>query len=85
MIDAFLCSFDVFEIIIAYHSCGGNRQALAEAFDQLSAEQLDAAFAYYDLFPEEINLRLQAQAVLTPEVIRAKYEWPDTYRRPDTR
>jgi uncharacterized protein (DUF433 family) len=64
---------DVFEMIKAWRSCDEDRDAIVDAFDWLTPDQLEAAFAYYAAFPEEIDARLAREAQITPEYIRAKY------------
>jgi len=62
---------DVWEIIAAWH------QAADEDFEQLkrnypwlSEAQLKAALGYYELYPEEIDARLQQQKEWTLERVR---------------
>ena len=76
---------DVFEIIKEYRICERDRGCLAEAFHWLTPDQLQAALSYYETFPEEIDARLELEASLTPEVIRAKYPWPSPQPRTGTR
>ena len=72
---------DVFEVIKEFLACDRDRQALAEGFDWLTPKQLDSALAYYTVFPKEIDERLKLEAMLTPDVIRAKYPWPEPQPR----
>jgi len=67
---------EVFEIIDALRSCGGDKTALAEAFESVTPEQLDAAYAYYDAFPEEIDAWLEEAAKITPEYLRSHFPQP---------
>jgi uncharacterized protein (DUF433 family) len=61
---------DVFELIDAFRSCGEDRVRLADAFDHLTASQINAAFNYYTAFPDEIDLRLVNDAAITSERLR---------------
>ncbi|MGI8552598.1 MAG: DUF433 domain-containing protein [Dehalococcoidia bacterium] len=64
---------DVFEIIKEYLARGRKWERLTAGFHWLTEEQLQAALAYYERFPEEIDARLDREAAITPEYIRAKY------------
>lgn len=58
---------EVFEIIWSYRANGGNRARLAVEYDWLRPEQLDAALAYAEAFPEEIERHLQRATALERE------------------
>ena len=45
---------EVFEIIQAYLAARRDRDDLREAFDWLQDRQIDAALAYYRLFPDDV-------------------------------
>lgn len=64
---------DVWQIIGAYQDEGGDAALLAEAFHWLTPAQLRAALDYYAAFPEEIDLRLAEEALITPEWLYAHY------------
>jgi len=64
---------DVSEVIQAYRSCGKDLARLAAAFDWLTSAQIDAAFRYYALYPQEIEARLAGDARLSPAAIKARY------------
>ena len=72
---------DVFEVIDALRSCWGDRAALARAFETLTPQQLQAAYDYYEAFPEEIDARLAADDQITPAYLRANFPQPRRARR----
>lgn len=76
---------DVWQMIDTYRSCDYERETVAEIFDYLTLEQVQAAFTYYELYPDEIDARLAMKDAITPEVIRAKYPWPPGYCRTGTK
>ena len=55
---------EVFEVIGTYHAVGEDRTNLAERYDWLTPEQLNAALAYYTAFPDEIDQRLAEEEAL---------------------
>lgn len=61
---------DVWEIIAAWRSVGGNDEALRQSYSWLTEPQLRSALAYYELFPAEIDARLEREAQWTPERVR---------------
>jgi uncharacterized protein (DUF433 family) len=77
---------DVFEVINIHRTCGEDPAATAEALDSLTQQQLQAAFAYYAAFPEEVDERLARDAEITPEYLRARFPQPQPlHRRTGTR
>jgi uncharacterized protein (DUF433 family) len=64
---------DVWEVIRDYKACGENFQQLHEALDMLTETQLQQALAYYQLYPKEIDERLEREAAWTEETVRQKY------------
>jgi uncharacterized protein (DUF433 family) len=46
---------EVFEIIQAYLAAERDREELGQAFHWLEPERIDAALAYYRLFPEDVE------------------------------
>ena len=58
---------DVWEIIATWKTCGGDLGKLRKSYSWLSEPQLRAALAYYELYPEEIDARLEREARWTPE------------------
>lgn len=69
---------EVWEIIATWKEGGESRQTLIEAYPELSENQLRAAVAYYQAYPEEIDERLEREAHWTPE--RVAEELPFTRR-----
>lgn len=51
---------EVFEVIRTYRAIGEDRPQLSETYDWLSEKQLEAALAYYEAYPEEIDKWLRA-------------------------
>jgi uncharacterized protein (DUF433 family) len=72
---------DVWEIINEYRICGHDRAAVAEVFETLSLEQLQAAYDYYEAFPKEIDERLASEEKITPEYLRARFPQPNKIRQ----
>jgi uncharacterized protein (DUF433 family) len=64
---------EVFEIAQAYRSVEGSWPRLKEAFDWLSDNQLRAALAYAEAYPEEIEERIRRDEEWTPEAVWARY------------
>lgn len=60
---------DVWEVIQVSRTCK-DRRRLAQAFPQLSPRQLDAALAYYACYPDEIDRRIEQNAVSLPALQR---------------
>jgi uncharacterized protein (DUF433 family) len=61
---------DVFEVIEGYLSVGRDRRRLETAYHWLTLDQLEAAPAYYEMFPDEIGERLAMEDAVTPELVR---------------
>lgn len=72
---------DVWEVIAAYRRCDENRECLQDAFPELDESQLRAALNYYELYPEDIDARLEREEELSPE--RLYQEHP--FMRPSPR
>ena len=49
---------EVFEVIRRYEAFDRSWSRLAISFDWLSDDQLHAALAYYDAYPDEVSARL---------------------------
>ena len=69
---------EVWEIIATWKQSEESWQRLVEAYPELSENQLRAAVAYYQAYPEEIDERLAREAYWTPE--RVAEELPFTRR-----
>lgn len=64
---------EVWEIIGGYLNLDGSWERLREAFDWLADQQLRAALAYYEAFPDEIDEAVAENASWTPERLRAEF------------
>lgn len=65
---------DVWEIVATWQHEGRSYDMLQQSYPWLTEPQLRAALAYYELYPQEINARLEREAQLTPE--RVWQEFP---------
>ncbi|ETW95521.1 MAG: hypothetical protein ETSY2_47995 [Candidatus Entotheonella gemina] len=61
---------DVWEIIATWQACGKDEHQLAQNYPWLTQPQLRAALAYYELYPDEIDTRLEREHQWTPERVR---------------
>lgn len=66
---------DVWEVIATFKSVGGDRERLEASYGWLSDRQLSAALAYYGLYPEEIDARIQEEEYWTPEKLYAEFPY----------
>lgn len=62
---------DVWEVIRDFHGMGNSFDELRETYHWLTEKQVRAALAYYRLYPDEINERIQRNADITPESLAA--------------
>jgi uncharacterized protein (DUF433 family) len=60
----------VWELMNEYHVCGNDRTQFYETFDWLRPEQFNAAFAYYQAFPEEIDRRIATEGRSAQRYVR---------------
>jgi uncharacterized protein (DUF433 family) len=60
---------DVWEIIATWKARTGY-EALRQSYPWLTEAQLRAALAYYEVYPSEIEARLEREAEWTPESVR---------------
>jgi len=65
---------DVWEVIATWKEGGESYELLRQNYPWLSEIQLRAALGYYQLYPSEIDARLEREALWTPE--RAWRELP---------
>ena len=63
---------EVWEIIDAYQQDELSFEELKEEFPWLNDMQLRAALGYYDLYPKEIDARLEIERSWTPERVAAE-------------
>jgi uncharacterized protein (DUF433 family) len=61
---------DVWEIIATWKDGGRSHEALRRNYSWLTEAQLRAALAYYEIYPSEIDARLEREAQWTPERVR---------------
>lgn len=64
---------DVWEIIATWHESGRNLTTLAQSYPWLTEAQLRAALAYYEIYPHEIDARLEREKQWTPERVRGEF------------
>ena len=58
---------DVWEVISTWKTTDGSYESLRESYPWLTDAQLRAALAYYEVYPKEIDARLEREARWTPE------------------
>jgi uncharacterized protein (DUF433 family) len=58
---------DVWEVISTWRAADGSYESLRESYPWLTDVQLRAALAYYEVYPKEIDARLEREARWTPE------------------
>ncbi len=66
---------DVWEVIATFKSVAEDRERLETSYGWLSDRQLSAALAYYRLYPEEIDARIEAEEYWTPEKLYAEFPY----------
>lgn len=54
--------------VIEYLGLYGSKEGVLEALPHLTADQLEAAIAYYEIHPEEIEAHIRAEAELDREL-----------------
>lgn len=64
---------DVWEVIGTWLEVGRDEARLRDAYDWLGEAQLQAALQYYELYPAEIDARLESEEYWTEERIHAEY------------
>ncbi len=72
---------DVFAVVEAFRSSGGDWEALKQAYHWVPEHLLRAALDYADAFPEEIESRLQEEEAWTQERIWTMYPFTRPRRR----
>ena len=72
---------EVWEIVRTYKEVGEGYGELRRSYPWLSEPQLRAALSYYELYPEEIEMRLELEESWTPD--RVKQEMPFAVPRLD--
>jgi uncharacterized protein (DUF433 family) len=66
---------DVWEVIATFKCVGENRERLRASYGWLSDRQLSAALAYYGLYPEQIDARIEEEEHWTPEKLYAEFPY----------
>jgi uncharacterized protein (DUF433 family) len=61
---------DVWEVVTTFREAGGDSDALRMSYPWLTEPQVRAALAYRELYPQEIEARLEREARWTPERVR---------------
>ena len=61
---------DVWEVISTWKAVDGSYESLRGNYPWLTDAQLRAALAYYEVYPKEIDARLEREARWTPERVR---------------
>jgi uncharacterized protein (DUF433 family) len=64
---------EVWEVVGQFKALDEDLEELYDAFDWLSKEQIDAALAYYRLFPAEVDERIAEDAWWEPEAGNVTY------------
>lgn len=64
---------DIWEVIATWKGMDGDYSALQQSYPWLSEPQLRAALSYYQLFPEEVDARLEVEESWTPERLREEF------------
>lgn len=64
---------DVWEIVAAYRTADESWEGLVEELSWIEPSRLRAALAYYELFPGEIDGRLEREEELTRERIHRRH------------
>jgi hypothetical protein len=62
--------------VATWHEVGEDYQALRESYDWLTEPQLRVALGYYELYPEEVEARLEREEWWTPERVRLELPFP---------
>ncbi len=58
---------EIWEVVRTYREVGEDYERLKDSYPWLSDLQLRAALSYYELYPEEIDERIEAEESWTPE------------------
>lgn len=64
---------DVWEVVGTWLEVGKDYARLRKTYDWLTEQQLKAALAYYEQYPQEIDERLESEESWTEERIHAEY------------
>lgn len=75
---------DVWEVIATFKSVGEDHGRLRASYEWLSDRQLSAALAYYELYPDEIDARIEEEESWTPERLYEEYPFVRPRNGPST-
>lgn len=64
---------DVWEVVMQSRESGGDPGELGGCFPWLSRAQISSALAYYELYPDEIDARIEREESWTPERLWSEY------------
>jgi uncharacterized protein (DUF433 family) len=66
---------DVWEVIATFKNVGEDRERLGASYEWLSDRQLSAALAYYEIYPKEIDARIEEEGYWTPEKLYGEFPY----------
>src|SRR5919107_1212659 len=66
---------DVWEVIATFKGVGKDLERLAASYEWLSDRQFSAALAYYELYPEEIDARIEEEQYWTSERVYGEFPY----------
>jgi uncharacterized protein (DUF433 family) len=66
-------NLDVWDVAATWSATGRNFEELKQNYPWLSEVQLRAALGYYQLYPDEIDARIEREEAWTPERVRREY------------
>ena len=72
---------DVWEVVAAWNAGGQDPETLREDLSWLKETQLRAALAYYELYPSEIDARLERERSWTAERVRKELPFTSPLKR----
>jgi uncharacterized protein (DUF433 family) len=64
---------DVWEVIATWKAVGRSLESLQQSYPWLSEAQIRSALAYYELYPAEVDARLEREVRLTPEQVSKEF------------
>ncbi len=64
---------DVWEVVATFKAVDEDGERLKASYEWLSDRQLSAALAYYGLYPQEIDARIEQEEWWTPERVREEF------------
>jgi uncharacterized protein (DUF433 family) len=63
---------DVWEVVATWRAYGEDYDELRQSYDWLAEAQLRAALSYYELYPDEIDERLERERCWTADRVRSE-------------